>query len=191
MVEEGFLNEFCSTIRNELDKDISEKILEGFEVQDEIDINRLAAWFAGVVERMDNQLPVDIRAKIMKSMGYGCAIMHNEHIKVKQRRDKFNSLEAYIEYEKKNPHPGYSVSGDGDRLLIAYDPEAMKTRCYCAPFKTLESDKRVSLTYCLCSAGHIECIWRHVTGKPVTTEVLCSCMSGDDTCKFEVNLNPL
>ena len=81
MAEEGFLNEFCSTIRNELDKEISEKILEGSEEQDEREMNRLAAWFSGVVERMDSQLSGIISAKIMKSMGYGCAIMHNEHIK--------------------------------------------------------------------------------------------------------------
>ena len=190
MAEEGFLAELCSTIRNEIGDEISERILEGFQAQDENDKDNLAKWLAGVIARMDNQLSGDIRAKIMKSMGYGCAIMHNEHIKAKQKRDKFTTLEEYIEFEEKNSFPGYSVRRDGDQLQVTYNPDAMKARCYCTPFKSLKSGKKVSLTYCLCSAGHIECIWRHVTDKPVTVKVLCSCISGSSTCKFAVNLNP-
>ena len=191
MAEKGFLTELCSTIRNETGSEVSEKILEGFQAPDEEDRDSLSEWLSGVIARMDNLLSGDVRAKIMKSMGYGCAIMHNEHIKARQKRDKFASLEEYIDFEEKNSYPGYSVRRDGDQLLVTYNPEAMKARCYCAPFKSLESDKKVSITYCLCSAGHIECIWRHVTGKPVNAKVLCSCINGSSTCKFEVDLNPL
>ena len=190
MAEKGFLTEFCATIRNEIGNELSQGILEGFQAQDENDIDHLSIWLAGVIARMDHRLSGDIRAKIMKRMGYGCAILHNEHIKAKQKRDRFTTLEEYIEFEEKNSYPGYAVRRDGDRLLVTYNPEAMNARCYCTPFKHLKSDEKVSPTYCLCSSGHIECIWRYVTGKPVAVKVLCSSISGSSTCKFEVNLNP-
>jgi len=190
MAEESFLTEFCSAIRNGAGSEISSKILEGFDVQDESDTDRLADWIAGVVSRLDNETPPDIRSRIMRGMGYGCAVMHNAHTEAKQKRGKFGSLDEYIAHEEENPYPGYSVTREGDRLLVTYNPSEMQVRCYCGPFGHLPPEKKVSLTYCECSAGHVECIWRHVTGKPVSVDVLCSCIDGEDACKFVVNLNP-
>ncbi len=134
----------------------------------------------------------DAKSIWMKQMGYDCAVMNNAHTKAQQKRDDFDSLDAYIAHEEQNPYPGYSVARDGDELLITYDPAAMneKIRCYCPHMEALVSRSKTPLNFCQCAAGHNEYIWRHVTGKALTADILCSCLNGDDTCKFVVNLEP-
>jgi hypothetical protein len=190
MSESSWLSEFCGSISQEVDSELSDLILEGYETQNEDNKEALLKWLMGVLVRFDTNVDIETRTKIMKKMGYACAIQHNAHIDAKTKRDRFTTLDEYIAHEEDNPNPAYSIKREGDKVIVTYMPKAMGIRCFCGPWSEFEVESKTSLTYCYCSAGHVEYIWRYVIGKPIQVDLLCSCISGDDSCKFIVNLEP-
>lgn len=190
MSESSWLSEFCGSIRQEVDEKLANLILEGDATQDVDNKEDLRKWLMGVLERFDANVDLETRKKIMKRMGYACAIQHNGHIDAKKIRDRFATLDEYIANEERSPNPAYFIKREGDKVVVTYVPKAMGIRCFCGPWSELEIESKTSLTYCYCSAGHVEYIWRHVIGKSIQVDLLCSCISGDDSCKFIVNLEP-
>jgi hypothetical protein len=144
----------------------------------------------GVLERFDANVDLETRIKIMKRMGYACAIQHNAHIDAKTKRDQFTTLDEYIAHEENNPYPAYFIKREGDKVVVTYVPKIMGIKCFYGPWSEFEVESKTSLTYCYCSAGHVEYIWRNVIGQPIQVDLVCSCISGDDSCKFIVNLEP-
>ena len=190
MSESSWLSEFCGAIRQEVDSKLADQILEGYETQNENNKEELRKWLFGVLDRFDARVDLETRKEIMKNMGYACAIVHNAHTDARSKRDKFATLDEYIANEEKNPYPAYFIKREGDKVVVTYVPKAMGVRCFCGPWSEFEVESKTSLTYCYCSAGHVEYIWRHVIGKPIQVDLVCSCISGDDSCKFIVNLEP-
>jgi hypothetical protein len=190
MSKSSWLSEFCGSIRQEVGSELSDLILEGHETQDEDKKENLRNWLMGVLVRFDANVGLDTRIKIMKRMGYACAIQHNAHIDAKAKRDRFGTLDEYIAHEEENPYPAYFIKREGDKVVVTYLPKAMGIRCFCGPWSEFEVESKTSLTYCYCSAGHVEYIWWHVIGKPIQVDLVCSCISGDNSCKFIVNLEP-
>jgi len=46
----------------------------------------------------------------------------------------------------------------------------------------------ISSTYCLCSRGFVQKYWEGIVGKPLTVELLESCLCGARECKFAIHL---
>ena len=185
-----WLDDFCSGIRAGVSPSVADKVLKGFECQDESRKAELADWLAGVLDRFGKLVQPDARKRTMKKMGYDCAIQHEAHKKEKLKLDKFGSLDAYIDAEEKAYHScGYGVRRDGGKIVLTYLPKAMKCRCYCSVWNGLPADRKASLTYCHCSAGHVEYIWRHITQRAIDVDVTCSCISGSDHCEFVFDLD--
>lgn len=76
-----WLDEFCNTIRNQVQQDLANKILHGYEDQDKKDKIRFAEWLYNVMEKFDSLVNADSRKKVMKKMGYNCAKINNSHFK--------------------------------------------------------------------------------------------------------------
>jgi len=189
MPDKTWLTDFCSSIREELKPEVAEKVLKGFELQQDDGKEELVNWLLEVMKRFDDSVDISLRKKIMKKMGYECAIVHKAHIEGKKKRDQFSSLDEYIANEQQNPYD-FKISRSGDKINLVFNPSAMGCNCYCGPWQSLRKDQKTSLSFCYCSAGHHEYIWKHIIGKPVDVDITCSCISGSDRCRLTVSLPP-
>jgi hypothetical protein len=85
----------------------------------------------------------------------------------------------------KIPKSGFLV-----QYMAEADPE-QKRKYYCHCFRIreiLESDQRLSSTYCYCGAGYYKAIWEEILQQPVEVELLQSVLQGDDVCQVAVHL---
>jgi predicted hydrocarbon binding protein len=58
-------------------------------------------------------------------------------------------------------------------------------------YRRFHMEKRtqtISSTYCLCSRGFVQKYWEGIVGKPLTVELLESCLCGARECKFAIHL---
>jgi predicted hydrocarbon binding protein len=55
-------------------------------------------------------------------------------------------------------------------------------------FIDLKKNCQMSPTYCLCSRGFVQKYWEGIVGKPLTVELLESCLTGARECKFAIHL---
>jgi hypothetical protein len=88
---------------------------------------------------------------------------------------------------------------DGDSIVEIRDPrdpvafakaaDARERRiaaCFCPLIR--ETEARVPLDYCYCSAGWYRGIYGAVFGRPVEVEVEKSMLNGDDCCRFRIRV---
>lgn len=185
----GWLNNLCTAVRTDLPPDAAEDVLQGCESQDEKDSPAFSQWLLGVMQRFEAAADADTRRKVMKQLGYGCAIQHEAHIKDKKVVDELGGLDAFFAHARENPERGVTKERDGDTVAVTYHPGEYGCRCYCGPWQALPEDTTAPLSYCWCSAGHVEYIWRHITGKQIDVDLHCSRICGADTCRFTFSLD--
>jgi len=186
----GWLDGFCSSVRTHVPAAVADKVLQGSERQDESRKAEFAEWLTGVLDRLDMLVAPDIRKRIMKKLGYDCAVQHSAHTREKENLDKCGGLAAYLDTVEKEAFAcGYGVRRDKGGVVVTYRPEAMNCRCYCSVWSGLPAERTASLTYCYCAAGHQEYIWRHITQRDVDVDVTCSCINGSDHCEFVFELD--
>jgi hypothetical protein len=153
--------------------------------------DKVAHWVQGAMERLDALTDEATRAQIMVNCGYNCAGVNPRPLKAAQaRRKKFATLDAFLEAEERKPPKGTRLVREGDTLYHYYTPRAYThpMRCYCGLMKGLPDGETCSPTFCQCSRGFVQKYWEAVVEKPVRVEVLGSCVSGSDECKFAVRL---
>jgi hypothetical protein len=152
---------------------------------------KAAEWMKTTVDRMDDALDGETRQRIMIELGYNCAEANRRVVKAAvSRRGKYGSLEAFVEAEMQKPQKGTRLERDGDRLIHVYAPKSWirPMRCYCGFINKLPEGVYASPTYCGCGRGFIERYWEAVASRPVRVELLGSCISGADECRFAVYL---
>jgi hypothetical protein len=145
------------------------------------------------MERLDRLTDEETRSQIMIACGYNCALINKGTIeKTKARRRKFDTEEAFIEAEIGNPPPGTRLALEGDTLIQYYTPHQFThpMRCYCSLWWGLPDGQHTSLTYCHCSQGFVQKYWEGVLGRPTPVEVVESCITGAEECKFVIHLKP-
>jgi hypothetical protein len=166
------------------------KIMEGSERIGDASAEELAAWLKGVVDRLDALVDEETRTEIMVNMGVNCARVNSSHIdRALAKRRQFETLEAFLEAEEKNPSPGTRLVREGDVVHQCYEPRsAFQVRCFCSLWRGLASDENVSPTWCQCSKGFVMKLWEAYVGRPVQVEFVESCIAGAEGCKFAVHL---
>ena len=61
--------------------------------------------------------------------------------------------------------------------------------CHCPRVRdALQTDIRLSPTYCYCGAGFYKGIWEEILQQPVEVELLASVLQGDEVCQVAINL---
>ena len=150
---------------------------------------KVASWLKGAVERLDALVDEGTRARIMVQCGFACAKMNYDHIeRALARRNEFDSLDAYIEAEENNVSQGFHLERDGDVVYQYYSPSTFGRRCFCSLWLGLPEDEDVSLTWCQCSKGFVMKLWEALLAQPAQVEVVETCISGADRCKFAIYL---
>ena len=152
---------------------------------------KAAEWMKAAVDRMDDLLDEDVRRRIMAELGYNCAEANSRVIKAAVgRRNKYGSLEEFVEAEVRKPQKGTRLERDEGRLIHVYTPKSWTRpmRCYCGFINRLPEGVYASPTYCGCGRGFVERYWEAVAGRPVKVELLGGCISSAEECRFAVYL---
>jgi len=148
-----------------------------------------ARWVKDVIQNLDEVVAEDTRGEIMHSNGVNC-VNHNTRV-VKAalaRRNKYETLEAFIDAEIKKPSTGTSLERQGGALILSYLPHQFRhpMRCFCGLVNSLPEGEAISPTYCLCSVAFVETWWSEVIGKPVRVQLIESSITGSDKCVFRI-----
>lgn len=149
----------------------------------------VARWLQGAIERFDALIDEGTRTRIMEQCGLACAEMNRDHVeRALARRNEFDSLDAFIEAEEGNEAQGFYLERDGDVVYQYYNPSAFGRRCVCSLWFGLPEDEDVSLPWCHCSKGFVMKLWEAYLGQPADVDVVESCISGADRCKFAIRV---
>ena len=173
-------------------EDARQQIMAGREGIADASAEEVAVWLKEVVDRLDALVDDSTRTAIMESMGFNCAEMNHSHIdRAVAKRQKFDTLDAFLEAEEREPARGTRLVREGDIVYQYYDPRSsFRVRCFCSLWRGLADDENASLTWCQCSKGFVSKLWEAYLGRPARVELLASCIAGAPECQFAVHLEP-
>jgi len=173
-------------------KGVKEKIMAGSErLTSKSTPAEIAAWLKGAMERLDKLVPKAKRFQIRENCGYDCARVNKGTLdRGKAKRKKYPSLDEFLAAEQKKPLSGTRLEKKGNVLFWYFTPHTFSRpmRCFCALMKGLPEEETISSTYCLCSRGFVQKYWEGIVGRPLTVDLLESCLSGAQECKFAIHL---
>jgi hypothetical protein len=187
----GPIRHFGGIISEYSGEEISNKVMEGSSGIAKASKDEVYEWIQGAIERFDNLVDENTRIKIMEQCGYNCAKMNENHIeRMKKKREKFASLDEFIETEIRNPSKIQRIERAGDQIFQIYSPKnyGKGWRCFCSLWQNLPDDEQTSRTWCHCSKAFLEKTWEMYAGKAVKVELVKSSISGGKECKFEIFL---
>ena len=170
-------------------EEAKKKIVEGSEQIADLSPEEVAEWLKNTMNKLDTLIDEKIRIQIMENCGFNCAEINKNHIEnTLAKREKFKTLDEFLDAEEKNPAQGTRLVREGDIIYQYYDPSAFKVRCFCSLWRGLKDNETVSPTWCLCSKGFVMKLWEALLGRPAKVELVESCISGAKQCKFAVHL---
>lgn len=191
-IDTGMIKEIEGNVERFTGKKMADKVMEGSEqISSSTSKIKIAEWVKEAIGKLDKLADKKTRNKIMENCGYNCSIVNKRVIeKAKARREKYKSIDEFIEAEERNPMAGTRIKRDGNILYQFYAPQSYtrKMRCFCSLLRRLPADERVSITYCQCSKGFVKKFWEGVLEKPVRVEIMQSVVSGAPECKFKIYL---
>jgi hypothetical protein len=80
-----------------------------------------AMWVKDAIHNLDEVVAKDTRDEIMHSNGVNCANHNTRVVKAAvSRRNKYETLDAFIEAEIKEPSKGTSLERQGSTLILSY-----------------------------------------------------------------------
>jgi hypothetical protein len=171
---------------------ISKKVMEGNEeITEKTDKKKIAKWVKDAMGRLDALVDEKTRNQIMENCGYNCATVNKGIIeRAKARRNKFKTINEFLEAEQRKPMTGTKLVKEGNTLYQFYTPRTFTRpmRCYCALLRSLPDDEKVSITYCNCSKGFVKKFWENIMEKPVKIDLIQSAVSGAQECKFAIHI---
>ena len=167
-----------------------ETIMAGSEGIADASAEEVAAWLKGAMDRLDALVDEATRMQIMENLGFNCAEVNRSHIsRMVAKREKFATLEDFLEAEERKPTRGTRLLREGDVVYQYYDPRSSyKVRCFCGLWRGLAPDENASPTWCHCSRGFVMKLWEGYLGRPAKVELVECCIAGAEECKFAVHL---
>lgn len=182
---EGRIEEFAG-------KKVRDKVMEGSEKAAKYsDRAQTALWFKDAIDRLDATTTPEKCKQIMNACGYTCIARAKGLANgLKNRRLKHKTEEEFLAAEIKKPVKGIRLERQGNILVQYYTPRTYGTprRCFCGLMVALPEGVNVSPTYCQCSRGFVEKYWEGPLGRPVKVEVIETCLTAANECKFIIHL---
>jgi hypothetical protein len=189
--KQGMLRNIEENVNRFAGETVTKKVMEGNDqISGKTDPRKVAEWVKGAMERLDSLVDEKTKFQIMENCGYTCAEVNKKLIeKAKARRDKYKSIDEFLDAEQRKPMRGTKLVRQGKVLYHYYTPHSFTRpmRCYCGLLRGLPPDEKISPTYCQCSKGFVKKYWEEILGKPVKVELLQSAVSGAQECKFEIH----
>ncbi len=135
-------------------------------------------WVADLVDTMDEQLPREVRVRLIEGCGRGCFRRHEFKRAIAEQGK--GDVEKLIVAYKKN----FEVWRDGERVHVRYGETS--SRCYCPVVK--DRPPRPDDLHCECTRATHQSIFETALGRPVKVEVVESLRRGGRTCHFVAHL---
>jgi predicted hydrocarbon binding protein len=166
-----------------IDKEVSRTILQGWDqLPQKPKPAERAAWMKKVIDRMDNLLEEEIRFKIREDCAC-CISSGTTRMKTMKKLIKENpDLESFVAAVQDSGFLGAVVELKENSIYATYGVG----RCVCTGIYAIKEP--VSITYCHCCKGHLIKLLEAALEKPLRGEVLTSCISGSDDCRFAIHL---
>ena len=188
----GQIQEFGGRVEEFAGENARIKVMEGGEqIAKSSGKQKIALWMKDAVNRLDGCVSPDKCKQIMTACGYSC-IGHNKGLAngLKNRRLKHKTEVDFLAAEVKKPVNGIRLELKGKTLVQYYAPRTYSTprRCFCSLMNALPEEINISPTYCQCSRGFVEKYWEGALGRPIEVEVVETCLTGADECKFVIHL---
>jgi hypothetical protein len=186
----GPINELGATIGRFVSEEVRDQIMAGSAEVAGGSGEAVTAWLRGAIDRLDSLVDEPTRVQIMEQMGFNCAEMNRSHVeRALAKRNAFETLEAFLEAEEREPQPGTRLVREGNVVYQHYRPlQSFGRRCFCSLWHGLGDDENGSLTWCHCSKGFVMKLWEAYVGSPVKVELVESCIAGAEECKFAIHL---
>ena len=129
----GPIAELGTTIARLAGKEAEATVVAGSERIARASVGEVASWLKGAEERLDTRVDEQTRTQIMEQMGYNCSKMNRDHVeRMLAKRNRFETLEAFLEAEEEKPTPGTRLVREGDVVYQFYEPlTAFGRRCFC------------------------------------------------------------
>lgn len=182
------INEITNNLQHFVSKEIYETIIEGNQqITVASKASTVASWVQGTMERLDQFVDEETRTQIMRNCGHKCALGHRREVeKIRASRRKNKTEEEFLHELQTDPPPGVRYERDGNILYQIYMPHSHNLQCYCPLLRGLKSDEKISPTYCQCSQGYVATSWEIILERQVRVELIESCVSGSNECKFAI-----
>ncbi len=156
---------------------------------------------------LDEAIPdTDTRGRIIHGCAHRFPQVRIE--KMKALYQELGSIDALIEWihQDKAANGGTSWYGnperEGDTIFDIKDPASPEeykqaetsldkriARCFCPIVRAaIKTDRKLSTTFCNCSAGYTAQFWQSVLQVPLRIEVVENVLQGDEVCKFAIHL---
>jgi hypothetical protein len=188
----GQIAEIGGQIEKFAGKKVRDKVMEGNEkAAKSTDRTQTALWVKDAIDRLDAATTPEKCKQIMTACGHSCIARAKGLANgIKNRRQKHSTEEAFLKAEIKKPVKGIRLEQQGNILIQYYTPRTYSTprRCFCGLMVALSEGVNTSPTYCHCSKGFIEKYWEGALGRPVKVEVVETCLTGAEECKFIIHL---
>jgi hypothetical protein len=188
----GQIDEIGGRIEQFAGTNIRKKVMEGSDkITASSDMKKVALWVKSAIDRLDASTDLAKREQIMLACGYNCFKTNKRPMEMaKDRRQKYQTEEAFLAAEIRKPPKGFRLEKDGNVLSQYYTPRSFGSgmRCYCSLMRKLPEGATVSSTYCQCSRGFVEKYWEGILGRRVKVELGDTAISGADECKFIIHL---
>ena len=167
-----------------IDWEISEKILQGWEeLPQKPKPAERAVWMKKVMDRMDSLLEEEIRFMIREDCAC-CISSGSKRIKTMKKLIKeYPDMTSFVAAAKDSGFLGAKVELKENTIYATFGVG----RCVCTGINATKVP--VSITYCHCCKGHLMKLLEAALEKPLRGEVLTSCISGSDDCRFAIHLD--
>jgi hypothetical protein len=188
----GIIESFGDNVGAAAGEKVRTEVMDGSDrITTRTDPVAAARWMKEAIDRLDRLTTKKTRMEIMGRCGRACIRANSTFVpKVKARREKFASEDAFLAAEVKKPLPGTRLERKGNVLYHTYTPRdfGRGMRCYCPLAGALPENQQMSPTYCQCSRAFLQAFWEAALGRPLEVEMLETALAGSTECRFRIRL---
>ncbi len=183
------VNSLRDAIRQYTDEQTCQLVMQGSEkIKETTSLERVSLWTCGALTRLEGQVDAQTLHKLLTARGQACARGGQKKVeKTRKRLGQAASLETFVDAEVQASGKGAELTRQGDALILTYTPKDFGIRCYCPLLRKLPSGLNALASYCQCSRAFVAWNWSAVLERPVQVDLLESCLSGGEKCRFLIH----
>lgn len=157
-------------------RDDAKEFEEKYPLAKSADVGKKYEWAKNTCDYLERKYNIETIIELRKD----CRCNDGKSIadKILKYLNKSDSIKQFVDAFNEHETFAYFVYISDNRLRFCYP------QCYCACVKRVP--KELSKTWCYCTLGNAECIFREVFKKDVKVELLESIKTGGSKCVIEV-----
>lgn len=146
-------------------------------------------WVPRFFSILDAQLDEPTRRRLMVANGTACFTGSRSDMTRRPEPATREQMGAWV--AERGQGRGYRM--EGDTIVFEYDTAAMAGKagsapvCLC-PTAEAQTGKRMSPTFCWCSAGYVKEMHERAFGRPMNVELTGSVLMGQPRCSFRITV---